>query len=128
MPWSRILPEKLKGNQPLREFPTFYRDLTLCVPCIISNYVNKTNKMHSFYIYLFYNLYIHSTCFEQSNCSSSGVFVIYCIHSFVQCHGFLVVTGHTGHHKVLLILIKIQQHFHGDVPVSKLVCVLFSHS
>ena len=52
------------------------KDLTLCVPCIISNYGNKTNKMHYFYIYLFYNLYIHSTCFEQSYHSSSGVFVV----------------------------------------------------
>ena len=31
----------------------------LYVPRIVSNYVNKTNKMHSFYIhiYLFFNLY-----------------------------------------------------------------------
>ena len=49
-------------------------NFTLCVPCIVSNYVNKTNKTHSFYIYLFYNLYIHSTCFERSYRPSSGVF------------------------------------------------------
>ena len=43
------------------------------------DYVNKTNEMHSFYICLFYNLYIHSTCFRRSYRSSSGVYVVYCI-------------------------------------------------
>ena len=78
---------------------TAFGILTLCVPCIVSKYVNKTNKMLSFFTYLFYNLYIHSTCFERSYLSSSGVFVVYCIHSSVQnranlssCFGFLVVT------------------------------------
>ena len=59
-------------------------NLTLCVPCIIFNYINKTNKMHSFYIYLFYNLYTHSACCERSYPSSPGVFVVYFIHSSVQ--------------------------------------------
>ena len=53
-----------------------------------SNYVNKTNKMHSFYIHLFYNLYIYSTCFERLYLSSSGVFPLFTVftalHKFVQ--------------------------------------------
>ena len=89
-------------SKPYTQVPRSQQNLTLCVPCIVFNYANKTNKMHPFYIYLFYNIYIHSTCFEGSYLlSSSAVSVIYCIHSSVQsranvsnCFGFLLVTSH----------------------------------
>ena len=52
--------------------PTHNSFLTLCVPCIVTNYVNEPTRW-TFYIYLSYNFHIHSTCFEWSSRSSSGV-------------------------------------------------------
>ena len=48
-------------------------NLTLCVPCIVTNYVNGPTSCTFLFVYLFYNFHIHSPCFERSSRSSSGV-------------------------------------------------------
>ena len=55
-----------------RLFQLKLSNLTLCIPCIVTNYVSG-QKRCTFYIYLLHNFHFHSTCFERSNRSSSGV-------------------------------------------------------
>ena len=70
----------------LMEYKYVRTGMTLCVPVHRNQLCKRSNKMHLLYIYLFHNFHIHSTCFERSSRSSSGVYhtVLYYTHSSVQ--------------------------------------------
>ena len=73
--WVFFLIKKEKAYllQNFQIYSVFEQRVTLLIP----NYVNKTNKMYSFYIYLFYKLYIH---WSQPENQSSWTH----LHDFVQ--------------------------------------------